>query len=93
MVLVWRSIYQTFPPNCMFPGKSLLERLMDLDIYQGGHENYITMLKLNFRSHPLILQIPNKLFYDDQLLVSFCFNFLVINFLLKRHLPLSIFDH
>lgn len=50
--------------------KSLLERLMDLDIYQNGHENYITMLKRNFRSHPLILQVSNELFYDGKLLVS-----------------------
>jgi superfamily I DNA and/or RNA helicase len=29
--------------------------------------NFITMLKLNFRSHPDILHIPNLLFYDNLL--------------------------
>ncbi|KAJ8952961.1 hypothetical protein NQ318_006578 [Aromia moschata] len=48
--------------------KSLLERLMDRDLYQTGNSNFITMLKLNFRSHSTILKLPNELFYDNQLL-------------------------
>ncbi|CAH0559688.1 unnamed protein product [Brassicogethes aeneus] len=54
-------------------GKSLLERLMEFDIYQPQNPNYpyyITMLKLNFRCHPLILEIPNKLFYEGHLIAS-----------------------
>lgn len=32
---------------------------------------FVSMLKLNFRSHPDILKIPNKLFYDGLLKVNF----------------------
>jgi hypothetical protein len=31
---------------------------------------YITKLRRNFRSHKLILELPNKMFYDGDLLVS-----------------------
>ncbi|EEZ97839.2 putative RNA helicase armi-like Protein [Tribolium castaneum] len=54
-------------------GKSLLERLMEFEVYQLNRTtrnydtNFITMLRLNFRSHPRILEIPNNLFYDDLL--------------------------
>ncbi|KAJ8920487.1 hypothetical protein NQ315_005356 [Exocentrus adspersus] len=48
-------------------GKSLLERLMDLELYSSLDANYITMLKQNFRSHSEILIIPNKLFYNNML--------------------------
>lgn len=46
---------------------SLLERLMDTEIYKSDNPNFITMLKLNFRAHPVVLQLPNELFYDNQL--------------------------
>ncbi|KAJ3664624.1 hypothetical protein Zmor_000177 [Zophobas morio] len=55
-------------------GISLLQRLMtDCDIYQlnrrtGNYDSdFITMLRLNFRSHPDILSIPNELFYHGLL--------------------------
>ncbi|CAG9818274.1 unnamed protein product [Phaedon cochleariae] len=48
-------------------GISLLERLMDLDLYKTQDPNYITMLRQNFRSNSTILQLPNKLFYAGQL--------------------------
>ncbi|XP_018580188.1 putative helicase mov-10-B.1 [Anoplophora glabripennis] len=48
-------------------GVSLLERLMNLELYRTLNPNFITMLKQNFRSHRTILTLPNKLFYDDQL--------------------------
>lgn len=48
-------------------GTSLLERLMNLELYKTLNPNFITMLKLNFRSHRTILTLPNALFYDNQL--------------------------
>lgn len=48
-------------------GTSLLERLMNLELYRTLNPNFITMLKLNFRSHRTILTLPNALFYDNQL--------------------------
>ncbi|RZC39005.1 helicase mov-10-B.1 [Asbolus verrucosus] len=54
-------------------GISLLERLMNYEVYKPDastkayDSNFITMLKLNFRSHPNILLIPNQLFYDNNL--------------------------
>lgn len=54
----------------LFEETSLLERLMNLNVYQSGNENYITMLTLNFRSHPIVLKIPNELFYFGKLVVS-----------------------
>ncbi|CAH1967597.1 unnamed protein product [Acanthoscelides obtectus] len=46
---------------------SLLERLMDRELYKSGDDNYITMLKKNFRSHETILRLPNEMFYSNQL--------------------------
>lgn len=47
---------------------SILERLMDLPIYENDTQNnFITMLKLNFRSHPDVLELPNRMFYGSQL--------------------------
>ncbi|GJQ74697.1 hypothetical protein Trydic_g21548 [Trypoxylus dichotomus] len=47
---------------------SLLERLMTTNpLYMHENNNYITMLKLNYRAHPDVLKVPNYLFYDDQL--------------------------
>lgn len=49
---------------------SLLERLMNTNsLYQNGDVRFISMLKLNYRAHPDVLAIPNRLFYDDQLKV------------------------
>nr|XP_023021067.1 RNA helicase Mov10l1-like [Leptinotarsa decemlineata] len=48
-------------------GVSLLERLMDLELYKSQDSNYITMLRQNFRSHSTILKLPNELFYQGQL--------------------------
>ncbi|KAL0819791.1 hypothetical protein ABMA28_007830 [Loxostege sticticalis] len=49
-------------------GQSLLERLKTTyeNLYTDNSD-YITMLVKNFRSDPDILQIPNRLFYEDNL--------------------------
>ncbi|XP_063226708.1 putative helicase mov-10-B.2 [Bacillus rossius redtenbacheri] len=53
-------------------GTSLMERLMKFDLYasrNGQYDSlYITMLRLNFRSHPDILELPNELFYENGLI-------------------------
>ncbi|KAF2895534.1 hypothetical protein ILUMI_10639 [Ignelater luminosus] len=51
-------------------GISLLERLMNTALYQSKDPNFITMLKLNFHSHPDILKLPNDMFYDGQLIAK-----------------------
>jgi len=54
-------------------GKSLLERLMERDLYKKDSESgnynvkFITKLKKNYRSHPDIINVSNKLFYDNEL--------------------------
>ncbi|KAM7305141.1 putative RNA helicase, partial [Ixodes scapularis] len=53
-------------------GVSLLERLMELPPYQrleNGHYNpqMLTKLLKNFRSHADILEIPNHMFYEQEL--------------------------
>lgn len=53
-----------------FLDKSLLERLMELELYKTNNPNFITMLKQNYRSHELILRLPNKFFYNNELIVS-----------------------
>ncbi|XP_056130391.1 putative helicase mov-10-B.2 [Lampris incognitus] len=51
---------------------SLLERLMDIDLYKkdksGAFNNrFLTKLLKNYRSHSAILEIPNELFYEREL--------------------------
>ena len=46
-------------------GTSLLERLMARPLYSSPH--LITKLVRNFRSHPALLAVPAKLFYDSDL--------------------------
>ncbi|XP_016078888.1 PREDICTED: putative helicase MOV-10 isoform X1 [Miniopterus natalensis] len=53
-------------------GYSLLERLLTYNtLYKKGPDGYnpqfITKLLRNYRSHPTILDIPNKLYYDREL--------------------------
>ena len=54
---------------------SLLERLMKREVYQR-HDNLpydsrvVTKLLNNYRSHPRILDLPNRLFYDGELIAS-----------------------
>ncbi|XP_073906849.1 helicase MOV-10 isoform X3 [Castor canadensis] len=53
-------------------GYSLLERLLTYNtLYKKGPNGYdpqfITKLLRNYRSHPTILDIPNKLYYDREL--------------------------
>ncbi|XP_058807170.1 putative helicase mov-10-B.1 [Phymastichus coffea] len=57
-------------------GRSILERIMQYDIYQKDHYNnynpkYITKLLHNYRNHPKIIQISNKLFYDNELISKY----------------------
>lgn len=49
---------------------SLLERLMNMELYKPKpyyNRRVITKLLQNFRSHPAILDVPNKLFYRNEL--------------------------
>lgn len=51
---------------------SLLERLMTQnDLYKRDDvefdKRYVSKLIMNYRSHPSILEVPNKLFYDGEL--------------------------
>lgn len=52
---------------------SFMENLFKKPLYQRDPEtnkfnpDYITMLVKNYRSHPKILDVPNKLFYDNAL--------------------------
>lgn len=55
----------------------MMERLMKKwKLYSKESEErsynskFITKLRHNFRSHELILALPNKLFYDGDLIVS-----------------------
>ncbi|XP_001601402.2 putative helicase mov-10-B.1 [Nasonia vitripennis] len=52
-------------------GKSMLERLMTLEPYQrynnGYRPRYITKLIQNYRSHPALIKLSNKLFYNNEL--------------------------
>uniref|UniRef100_A0A665TPV6 RNA helicase n=1 Tax=Echeneis naucrates TaxID=173247 RepID=A0A665TPV6_ECHNA len=57
-------------------GLSLLERLMTSNtLYQKSTESghfdtrFVTKLLRNYRSHPAILKIPNRLFYENELQV------------------------
>lgn len=55
-------------------GVSLLERLMELPPYQRLENGYynpqmLTKLLRNFRSHADILEIPNRMFYENELQV------------------------
>lgn len=53
----------------LLPDKSLLERYMiDQPVYYKPYdERIITKLLNNYRSHPAILELPNRLFYDGEL--------------------------
>lgn len=57
-------------------GRSMLDRLMELDLYKPDpvtkqyNAACLTKLLQNFRSHKNILDIPNKLFYDAQLIAK-----------------------
>lgn len=53
-------------------GYSLLERLLTFNgLYKKGPDGYnpqfITKLLRNYRSHPTILDVPNRLYYDGEL--------------------------
>ncbi|KAG8896893.1 hypothetical protein FRB99_008585 [Tulasnella sp. 403] len=50
-------------------GTSLLERLLERDVYQGETADGVTKVQLtkNWRSHPAILVFPNAAFYDQRL--------------------------
>lgn len=50
----------------------MLERLMDFKPYTKNEHNqynptYITKLLRNYRSHPKIIEVSNKLFYENEL--------------------------
>uniref|UniRef100_T1IYZ0 RNA helicase n=1 Tax=Strigamia maritima TaxID=126957 RepID=T1IYZ0_STRMM len=70
---------------------SLLERLMTkCDLYRRGENGfdprYLTKLVRNYRSHKAILDLPNELFYDGELIA--CGDKMVVNSLCNwQHLP------
>jgi len=45
----------------------LIERLTLRDVYLGKASSVLTKLVRNYRSHPDILALPSKLFYDNEL--------------------------
>ncbi|XP_062084560.1 probable RNA helicase SDE3 [Humulus lupulus] len=49
-------------------GKSYLERLFDCKHYCDEDESFVIKLVRNYRCHPTILDLPSKLFYNDELL-------------------------
>lgn len=61
-------------------GTSLLDRLMALPVYQRDERKFadsgnydpllVTKLVQNYRSHPLLLQLPSQLFYDNELVYA-----------------------
>lgn len=79
--------------------KSLIERLMDTKGYDcsedGYNNNYIVMLLENYRSHPALLTLPSKLFYNNMLVpcadieeVSSCLSFSGLTESAKGKIPL-----
>ena len=79
---------------------SLLERLMeDMPLYARHNGSYdarcITKLVRNFRSHPSLLEVPDKLFYHselqscaDQVVVNSCLQFSCLPEAAKGKTPL-----
>ncbi|KAG4067906.1 hypothetical protein HA402_010592 [Bradysia odoriphaga] len=55
-------------------GRSMIERLMDMDIYKRDpvtnryNPKVLTKLIQNYRSHPAIVQLFNQMFYDNELI-------------------------
>eukprot|EP01018_Ginkgo_biloba_P016695 Gb_16361 [translate_table: standard] len=51
-------------------GTSYLERLFKYPLYSPGKKksSFVTKLVRNYRSHPAILEIPSRLFYDGELI-------------------------
>lgn len=75
-------------------GKSYLERLFECEPYCHGNENYVTKLVRNYRSHPKILHLPSKLFYEEELIACkdesiSCMAYL--NFLPNKEFPVLFF--
>ncbi|KAG5863011.1 putative helicase mov-10-B.1, partial [Gonioctena quinquepunctata] len=66
-------VHSNFVKHCGY-GKSMIERLLDTcEIYskegtQSYDARYVTKLVKNYRSHKTILEIPNRLFYDNELI-------------------------
>ena len=66
--------------SCFCPDVSLMERLMGRSLYSrsdkpdadGLHYDPMMLTKLvrNYRSHPDILAVPNRLFYNEELVAS-----------------------
>ena len=82
--------------------KSWLERLMGSNKYKheepiGYNKSFIVMLKDNYRSHPALLTLPSKLFYDNLLIpcasgdeVSSCLNFSGLTEQARGKIPLVV---
>lgn len=53
-------------------GVSLLERIMQFEIYHSNNgkfdERVIVKLLRNYRSHPALLELPSRLFYESELI-------------------------
>ena len=56
-----------------FKGTSMMERLMNCEVYQKNsitkqyNSSYVVQLMNNYRSHPGIIGIADRLFYEDKL--------------------------
>nr|XP_023017495.1 putative helicase mov-10-B.1 [Leptinotarsa decemlineata] len=68
-------VHSNFVKYCGY-AKSMIERLLDTcDIYaRGTDESYdprfVTKLIKNYRSHKIILDVPNRLFYHNELIAA-----------------------
>ncbi|CAM9319414.1 unnamed protein product [Chrysoparadoxa australica] len=51
-------------------GVSMQERLMQLPLYRDPWSRCITKLLCNYRSHPSLLELPSRMFYDSGLVAS-----------------------
>ena len=63
----------------------------------GYNTNFIVMLTDNYRSHPALLTLPSKMFYDNLLLpcargedVSLCLNFSGLTERARGEIPLVV---
>lgn len=74
-------------------GRSFLERLMSsCEVYQRQDGKFdprvLTRLVRNYRSHPAIVNLPSRLFYDSDLEVNNNFYFLRIKVVFAQPLKL-----
>jgi superfamily I DNA and/or RNA helicase len=47
----------------------MIERLEGIEMYKDD-PRIMTMLRQNYRSHPAIIEVPSRLFYNNELVAS-----------------------